>query len=933
MRSSRRRALRFLLVFITIAAWFLSGWPQVFNLPPKIREAQAADYDVTDDFETDWGNWADVNGTCYWQRHTGDLGSSSTGADNDHTYGDTTHYKISVECSSSVCQGTDTEAVTERNIDGSSYTLSLEIWYHMYGSGIGTMHVDIYDGTWNNDLWSISGAQHSSETEAFSSHTVDLSSYSSATKVRIRYDGVSSYAGDIALDDLRVYGDLRNTAPNAPTLHDVPFDNEKIGDSTPNFEFTASDPDGTDQLSYHIQIDDDTDFLADLVIECDSNTTCATGGGSWDAGGDTTDPFAEDVKMTFTATTTLSNNTTYYWRVRAEDSISWGGWTSTQSFTVVTGTDPSEWFQTTDEQFDTGTLSSTQTSGSDSVELGGGGATIIYLTSGTTWDVPNDWNSSNNSIEVIGAGGNGGLATDSTNSGGGGGGGEYRKVTNVSLTASSTVNINIPSGGDGSSADGAWIKNNSGTIVVEAKNGGNASGVTAGSGGTGGSCLGGCAANNDGGAGGIGGSAAEAAGGGGGGSAGPSGAGKDGGDGYGGTDRGGGGGGGSNGGSSTAGETPTGGDGGQGGHGTSGTGGGAGGIGVTSGDAPGEDGTNGGGGGGGGYTRSDGDDPGGSGSCDTTWDSTHGACGGGGGAGSASGTGGTGDKDGGPGGTYGGGGGGCGMSGTLDSGECDGTGVGGQGIIVITYAPDASSGTIMSTEIDFDWVADATSWSQVDWTEDETNGIVTLQVYYTASTACDTIIPNTDLSGNSTGFASGPIDISGLNTTTYNRICLKATLTDDNGTPYLNDWTVKWSSGAVVSVSVSDGVVTYDIMPENTSKSTLSGELNDMQTATNDGNVTENFNIKGQDATGGGCTWTLASSNGSNQYVHQFCNDTDLDCSSPPTNYTALTTSYQTLDTGITASGEVDFQLRLTTPNPSSCYGQQSVDVTIQAVQ
>lgn len=146
-------------------------------------------------------------------------------------------------------------------------------------------------------------------------------------------------------------------------------------------------------------------------------------------------------------------------------------------------------------------------------------------------------------------------------------------------------------------------------------------------------------------------------------------------------------------------------------------------------------------------------------------------------------------------------------------------------------------------------------------------------------------------------------------------------------------WGMNQGAAAVVSVSVSDGNVAYGMMPANTSKSTLSGDLNDMQTATNDGNVTENLNIKGQDATGGGCTWILASSNGSDQYIHQFCNDTDLDCSSPPTNYTALTTGYQALDTGIAQSGSVDFQLRLTTPNPSSCYGQQSVNVTIQAIQ
>lgn len=137
----------------------------------------------------------------------------------------------------------------------------------------------------------------------------------------------------------------------------------------------------------------------------------------------------------------------------------------------------------------------------------------------------------------------------------------------------------------------------------------------------------------------------------------------------------------------------------------------------------------------------------------------------------------------------------------------------------------------------------------------------------------------------------------------------------------------------LVSVSVADGTVTYSMMPVNTSKTTLSGELNDMQVATNNGNVTENLNIKSQDATGGGCNWTLAGTNGNNQYVHQFCNDTDYDCTSPPTNYSALTTGYQNLKTGVSVSGTVNFQLRLTTPTNSSCYGQQSVDVTIQAVQ
>jgi len=202
-----------------------------------------------------------------------------------------------------------------------------------------------------------------------------------------------------------------------------------------------------------------------------------------------------------------------------------------------------------------------------------------------------------------------------------------------------------------------------------------------------------------------------------------------------------------------------------------------------------------------------------------------------------------------------------------------------------------------------------------------------------------TIYSETAIYRDSGWVSVGPIDVSSYfdETGTYE---IRFWMNPRNGNNksaethiYIDNTSLDVTSVANVSVSVSDGVVEYGAMPANTSKSTLPGELNDMQTATNDGNVTENFNIKGQDATGGGCTWTLASSNGSDQYVHQFCNDTDFDCSSPPTNYTALTTSYQPLDTGIAVSGTVDFQLRITTPNLSSCYGEQSVNVTIQAVQ
>lgn len=127
-----------------------------------------------------------------------------------------------------------------------------------------------------------------------------------------------------------------------------------------------------------------------------------------------------------------------------------------------------------------------------------------------------------------------------------------------------------------------------------------------------------------------------------------------------------------------------------------------------------------------------------------------------------------------------------------------------------------------------------------------------------------------------------------------------------------------------ISVSVADGTVAYGTMASNTSKSTCTSELNDAQTLTNDGNVAETFNIKGQDS----ANWTLAGTAGSDAYVHQFATST---CSTWAGG-AALTTSYQTAVSNIAANATSTLNLQITTPNPSTVFTQQSVDVTIEAV-
>ncbi len=291
---------------------------------------------------------------------------------------------------------------------------------------------------------------------------------------------------------------------------------------------------------------------------------------------------------------------------------------------------------------------------------------FITNTSTTTWQVPANWNSASNTIEVIGGGGGG---TSLTTGAGGGGGGGYGRMANLSLTPGNNITIGVGSGGPVNTNGGnTWFNAASfaacvSTAVCASAEGGKSTGtVTGGAGGA--SATGVAATEFSGGAGGSGSASFDQSSGGGGGAGSRNGIGGTGG----------------------AGDALTAGDEAQGGGGASGDNAGAtdngvagaqnggdggdslgnassGGTGGTS--ANGAAGTDGGGGGGGDTARS-----GGAGGAGEDWQVSpaRGPGGGGGGA----------DDDGaftgGAGGTYGGGGGG-GNTG----------GIGAQGIIVITY--------------------------------------------------------------------------------------------------------------------------------------------------------------------------------------------------------------------------------------------------------
>jgi hypothetical protein len=138
---------------------------------------------------------------------------------------------------------------------------------------------------------------------------------------------------------------------------------------------------------------------------------------------------------------------------------------------------------------------------------------------------------------------------------------------------------------------------------------------------------------------------------------------------------------------------------------------------------------------------------------------------------------------------------------------------------------------------------------------------------------------------------------------------------------------VAWKDGSitqvVVSISISDKTVDYGFLGGSATKDTI--DPSQTQIITNNGSGAEDFDIKGQNASGGGCTWDLITGvPGQDEYKQEFSTNAGG-------NWTAITTNYGAMSTGIAKDGTVNLDLKITMPSISTCFQGQSVDVTIQA--
>jgi len=120
-----------------------------------------------------------------------------------------------------------------------------------------------------------------------------------------------------------------------------------------------------------------------------------------------------------------------------------------------------------------------------------------------------------------------------------------------------------------------------------------------------------------------------------------------------------------------------------------------------------------------------------------------------------------------------------------------------------------------------------------------------------------------------------------------------------------------------ISLSVNPSTYNYGALALSTTTETAS-----TFDVTNDGNVTENFWVRGADTT----NWTLAATPGSDQYEHDWKKGAG--------SYSPLTTSNQSAGGSVTSGSTLSsYKFQIHMPTSSTSYAQQSTAVTFVATE
>ncbi|MEN6308400.1 MAG: LamG-like jellyroll fold domain-containing protein [Anaerohalosphaeraceae bacterium] len=164
------------------------------------------------DFESGFGDWVNISGedSHTWTRNQSNTLTPNTGPSGGAN-GSTWYVYLETSPGGANTAG-NTAILQGPMIDG--YSRVLTFYYHLYGATTGTLNVDIFhDGTWHNSIWSRSGQQHTSVSQAYAPCLVNLTNYSGPIRIRFRAVATGGPTGDMAIDSIAVtgrtlYGDI-----------------------------------------------------------------------------------------------------------------------------------------------------------------------------------------------------------------------------------------------------------------------------------------------------------------------------------------------------------------------------------------------------------------------------------------------------------------------------------------------------------------------------------------------------------------------------------------------------------------------------------------------------------------------------------------------------------------------------------------------------
>ncbi|MBL4578145.1 MAG: CUB domain-containing protein, partial [Flavobacteriales bacterium] len=168
-----------------------------------------------------------------------------------------------------------------------------------------------------------------------------------------------------------------------------------------------------------------------------------------------------------------------------------------------------------------------------------------------------------------------------------------------------------------------------------------------------------------------------------------------------------------------------------------------------------------------------------------------------------------------------------------------------------------TQGTATSSIVDYASFVGATAWNQVVWNDTETGSDIKYKIFYGSAPI---IVPDGALAGNSAGFDTSPIDISGLNTGTYDKLTIVGYLNYTTASPSINDWEITVSLGDQDSdadaptTQVAAGTIPSTATGAGTAVDVFKFKIKDLATA--DTKLTKVTNIRIQPGASNTADWT-----------------------------------------------------------------------------